>query len=37
MLENGVSHVIVTDPETGRRTGVLSTPDIICVLGSDDA
>jgi CBS domain-containing protein len=37
MLEHGVSHMIVIDPETGRPTGVLSTLDIIGVLAWGEA
>jgi CBS domain-containing protein len=37
MLEHGVSHIIVIDPETRRPTGVLSTLDIIGVLAWGEA
>lgn len=37
MLERGVSHIIVIDPETRRPTGVLSTLDIIGVLAWGEA
>jgi CBS domain-containing protein len=37
MLEHGVSHMIVIDPETGRPTGVLSTLDVIGVLAWGEA
>lgn len=32
MIEHGVSHIIVIDPETRRPTGVLSTLDVIGVM-----
>lgn len=34
MLRHGVSHIVVVDPETQRPTGILSTLDVIDVLGS---
>jgi len=34
MLRHGVSHIVVVDPETQRPTGVVSTLDVIDVLGS---
>jgi len=37
MLEHGVSHMIVIDPETRRPTGVLSTLDVIGVLAWGEA
>ena len=37
MLKHGVSHVVVIDPATQRPTGVLSTMDVIGVLGWGDA
>ncbi|HTX09185.1 MAG TPA: CBS domain-containing protein [Solirubrobacteraceae bacterium] len=37
MLEQGVSHVVVLDPETRRPIGVLSTLDIIGVLAWGEA
>jgi CBS domain-containing protein len=37
MLEQDVSHMIVTDPDTQRPTGVLSTLDIIGVLAWGEA
>ncbi|MFZ0381685.1 MAG: CBS domain-containing protein [Solirubrobacteraceae bacterium] len=37
MLEHGVSHMIVIDPETRRPIGVLSTLDVIGVLAWGEA
>jgi CBS domain-containing protein len=37
MLEQGVSHIIVIDPETRRPNGVLSTLDVIGVLAWGEA
>jgi CBS domain-containing protein len=37
MLEHGVSHMIVIDPETRRPIGVLSTLDIIGILAWGEA
>jgi CBS domain-containing protein len=37
MLDHGVSHMIVTDPDTQRPIGVLSTLDIIGVLAWGEA
>jgi CBS domain-containing protein len=34
MLQHGVSHIVVVDPETRRPSGVLSTLDVIDALGS---
>jgi len=37
MLEHGVSHMVVIDPETTRPIGVLSTLDVIGVLAGKDS
>lgn len=37
MIERGVSHIIVIDPETRRPIGVLSTLDVIGVLAWGEA
>lgn len=37
MLEQGVSHIIVIDPQTRRPAGVLSTLDVIGVLAWGEA
>jgi CBS domain-containing protein len=37
MLEHGVSHLVVSDPETERPTGIISTLDIAGVLAWGEA